>query len=214
MNPMQRMWSGNEWSQSKILLQKIMIIRLCIQCMLINLTNHSKSMLIRESEAFIWTGGCCAPGPELDLQLSAHWLLVMTCFHSLGMILGGPWPPIHAAKRDTGSRGNSGIWWSIHYLCREPFLSARKVMHCLCCTTLRPARSKSRAQQRNSTWVRKRFSTIQTAVPSRSSGYIGCPYRPLRSIRSTFAREYVETPSHSSLVKIYVCLHALGPRTC
>jgi hypothetical protein len=64
--------------------------------------------------------------PQLDPQLSAHCLLAMTCFHSLGR-------PVAAEALVLAETV------AVHYLCREPFLSAR-VRNCCC--TLRPATSK------------------------------------------------------------------------
>lgn len=50
-----------------------------------------------------------------------------------------------------------------------------------------------KAQQRRITWVRQIQHALQTAVrSSRSSGYIGCPYRPLRP----GVRLLETTPSH------------------
>lgn len=86
--------------------------------------------------------------PQLDSQLSAHCLVAMARFHSLGMVLGGPWPPVHAAKRGAGSRGNRGRR-TVRCLRREPPLLSARVMRLHRRCTLRPAREKQTEKRNN-----------------------------------------------------------------
>lgn len=128
--------------------------------------------------------------PQLDPQLSAHCLVAMARFHSLGMVLGGPWPPVHAAKRGAGSRANRGRR-SVRCLRREPpLLSARVMLHRRC--TLRPARSRSK--QKSATTKDNLGQTDSARAANRSPiiSFIGI-YRlpiPPSETRSTFARDH------------------------